>query len=164
MFISKTKPKSKSSFSWWLYYHDILNWQGLKQRDFPMDKQLKTLKTGLGCNPATGKIKALDEWWLKKIEFQSKGLDLFFEEKWDPLFGDSYATGKNVYTPSMEPSQPIILENDEEEKSSEDDEAYNFQNNPHHQSASMNDKTFITQFIKDISIPTQDTITQGLSG
>jgi len=72
----------------------------------------------------------------------------------------------------MEPSQPIILENDEEDESSEDDgngveeniEAYNFQNNPYFQSALMNEETFMTQFIEDISIPTQDTITQGLSG
>jgi len=47
-------------------------------------------------------------------------VNLFLEEKWDQLFGDSYATGKNVYTPSMEPSQPISLENNEENNSSED--------------------------------------------
>ncbi|KAJ8449883.1 hypothetical protein Cgig2_029245 [Carnegiea gigantea] len=149
------------------------------KNDWRLWKQLKTSETGLGWNPVTGKIEALDEWWLKKIEenkkfhkFRSKGVDPFLEEKWDQLFGDSYATEKNVYTPSMEPSQPIILENDEEDESSKDDgngveeniEAYNFQNNPYLQSVLMNEETFMTQFIKDISIPTQDTITQGLSG
>ena len=87
-------------------------------------------------------------------------MDPFLEKKWDQLFGDSYATGKNVYTPSMEPSQPIILENDKEDESSKDDgngveeniEAYNFQNNPYLQSALMNEETFMTQFIKDRSL------------
>ncbi|KAJ8444630.1 LOW QUALITY PROTEIN: hypothetical protein Cgig2_023693 [Carnegiea gigantea] len=146
------------------------------KNDWRLWKQLKILETVLGWNPVTGKIEASDEWWMKKIEenkkFHNKGVDPFLEEKCDELFGDSYATGKNVYTPSMEPSEPIILENDEEDESSEDDgngveehiEAYNFQNNPYLQSTLMNEKTFMTQFIKDISIPTQDTITQGLSG
>ena len=52
----------------------------------------------------------------------------------------------------MEPSQPIILENDEEDESSEDNgngvegnmEAYNFQNNHYVQSALMNEETFMT--------------------
>ncbi|KAJ8433885.1 hypothetical protein Cgig2_004607 [Carnegiea gigantea] len=79
---------------------------------------------------------------------------------------------KNVYTYLTEPSQPIILENDEEYESSDDDgndgeediEAYNFQNNPYLQSALMNEETFMVQSIEDINISTQDTITQGLSG
>lgn len=148
------------------------------KNDWRLWKQLKTSKTGLGWNPIAAKIEASDEWWLKKIEenkkfhkFRSKGVDPFLEEKWDQLFGDSYAMGKNAYTPSMEPSQPIILENDEEDESSEDDgngveeniESYNFQNKPYLQSVLINEETFMTQFIEDISIPTQGTITQGLS-
>ncbi|KAJ8435426.1 hypothetical protein Cgig2_013924 [Carnegiea gigantea] len=92
------------------------------KNDWRLWKQLKTSETKLG------KIEASDKWWLKKIEvnkkfhmFRSKDADPFLEEKWDQLFGNSYATGKNIYTPLMEPSQPIILENDEEDESSEDD-------------------------------------------
>ncbi|KAJ8430516.1 hypothetical protein Cgig2_012915 [Carnegiea gigantea] len=57
----------------------------------------------------------------KKIGCQC-GVDPFLEDKGNHLFGDSYAMGKNIYTPSMEPSQPIILENDEEDESSENDD------------------------------------------
>ena len=63
----------------------------------------------------------------------------FLEEKCDQLFGDSYATGKNIYTPSAEPSQPFVLENYEGNESTKDNGnaaedntgVYNFQNNPY---------------------------------
>ena len=41
------------------------------KNDWRLWKQLKTLETGLGWNPVTGKIEASDEWWLKKIEVSS---------------------------------------------------------------------------------------------
>lgn len=42
------------------------------KNDWRLWKQLKTLETGLGWNPIAGKIEALDEWWMKKIEENKK--------------------------------------------------------------------------------------------
>ena len=57
----------------------------------------------------------------------------------------------------MEPSQPIIVENDGGDESNEDNgnaaedntRVYNFQNNPYIQSNLMNEENLMTQFVKD---------------
>ena len=105
-------------------------------------------------------------WENKKFhKFRSKGVNPFLEVKWDLLFRDSYATGKFFYTPSMGPSQPIIIKNDggdesNENNSNEDNTGLdNFQSNPCIQSALMNEETFMAQFIEDISTPAKDTST-----
>ncbi|XP_057251333.1 uncharacterized protein LOC125497952 [Beta vulgaris subsp. vulgaris] len=83
------------------------------RRDWRNWTKLKSSETGLGWDPNSGKIDASDEWWQRKI----KGVNSTLETNWDKLFGDSYATGENVYVPSMDHIEDLTVgnENTEEE-------------------------------------------------
>ncbi|KAJ8446993.1 LOW QUALITY PROTEIN: hypothetical protein Cgig2_033562 [Carnegiea gigantea] len=116
-------------------------------------------------DPISGKIEASIEWWDKKIKenqyvkkFRDKGVSSLLEEKWEHIYGGTYATGENVYVPTMEP--PII--NVEEQGEGHEPEnhtlgeednlhMYNLQDNPYFQSVLANEDQFFTDFVEYVS-------------
>ncbi|KAL2921732.1 L10-interacting MYB domain-containing protein [Bienertia sinuspersici] len=98
------------------------------RKDWRNWKDLKSSETGLGWNPVTGKIDASDEWWQRKIKenpefrkFCQKGVNSTLEERWNNLFGDSYATGKNAFAASLDPDINVKEHGVEYEDFGEDD-------------------------------------------
>uniref|UniRef100_A0A803N2W9 DDE Tnp4 domain-containing protein n=1 Tax=Chenopodium quinoa TaxID=63459 RepID=A0A803N2W9_CHEQI len=99
------------------------------RKDWRHWKALKSKETGLGWNPQSGRIDATNEWWDQKIKeksdfkkFRHKGISAKLENKWDSLFGDSCATGDNVYAPSTDPVINIEEQNIEHENYDEEHE------------------------------------------
>ncbi|KAL2930162.1 hypothetical protein RDABS01_035572 [Bienertia sinuspersici] len=87
-------------------------------RDWRYWRDLKRSETGLGWDPISGKIDASDEWWKIKIKFKKfrqRGVNSTLEEYWIGLFGDSCATGDNVYIPAIEPIEDFTTENENTE-------------------------------------------------
>ncbi|KAJ8452563.1 hypothetical protein Cgig2_004899 [Carnegiea gigantea] len=83
------------------------------RKDWRAWKQFRNTETGLGWDPISGKIETSIEWWDKNLKenqyvkkFRDKGVSSLLKEKWEHIYGGTYAIGKNVYVPIMEP--PII--------------------------------------------------------
>ncbi|KAL2904937.1 hypothetical protein RDABS01_003647 [Bienertia sinuspersici] len=98
--------------------HPLNNSNSCKQkydtmrRDWHYWRDLKRLETGLGWDLISGKIDASDEWWKIKIKL---GVNSTLEECWICLFGDSCATGDNVYISTIEPIEDLTTENENTE-------------------------------------------------
>ncbi|KAJ8442705.1 hypothetical protein Cgig2_001798 [Carnegiea gigantea] len=138
------------------------------RKDWRACKQLRNIETGLGWDPISEKIEASTEWWDKKIKenqyvkkFRDKGVSSLLEEKWEHIYGGTYATGGNVYVPTMEP--PIInveeqgegheSKNHMEDRLGEEDNLhiYNLQDNPYFESILAEEDQFFTDFVKYVS-------------
>ncbi|KAJ8433897.1 hypothetical protein Cgig2_004619 [Carnegiea gigantea] len=138
------------------------------RRDWRAWKHLRSRKTGLGWDPISGKIEASAEWWDKKInenqyvkKFRDKGVSSLLKEKWEYIYGGTYATGENVYVPAMEP--PIInveeqaegheSKNHVEDRLQEEDNLhmYNFKDNPYFRSALADEDQFFTDFVQCVT-------------
>ncbi|KAJ8424598.1 hypothetical protein Cgig2_028658 [Carnegiea gigantea] len=132
-------------------------------KDWRTWKQLRNTETGLGWDPISEKIESSTEWWDKKIKenqyvkkFRDKGVSSLLEEKWEHIYGGTYATRENIYVPTMEP--PII--NVEEQGKGHESEnmkgrlgeednlhMYNLQDNPYFQSVLADEDQFFTDFV-----------------
>ncbi|KAJ8421445.1 hypothetical protein Cgig2_012091 [Carnegiea gigantea] len=138
------------------------------RKDWRAWKQLRNTKTGLGWDPLSGKIEATTEWWDKKIKenqyikkFRDKVVSSLLEEKWEHIYGGTYATGKNVYVPTMEPPLINVEEQGEGRESEkhiggqlgEEDNLYmyNLQDNPYFQLVLADEDQFFIDFIEYMS-------------
>ncbi|KAL2929618.1 L10-interacting MYB domain-containing protein, partial [Bienertia sinuspersici] len=126
------KDNGKTSFFKWKEIHDEVekrigrslnnpstckNKYDAMRKDWIKWKALKKSETGLGWDPITGKIDAPREWWTRKLKenqefskFRQRGVSSIHEDHWEFLFGDSCATGDNVYVPSMDPIEDQTIE------------------------------------------------------
>ncbi|XP_056691632.1 uncharacterized protein [Spinacia oleracea] len=129
------------------------------RKDWRNWKALKLSKTGLGWDPYTGKIDASTEWWQRKIKenpeykkFRLKGVNMELEVKWESLFGDSYATGENVYVPSMDHIEDLTVDNEkiEEENVGEHGGETYFPSNQF-TAALLNEERFFESFVEQAS-------------
>ncbi|XP_048495545.1 uncharacterized protein LOC125495053 [Beta vulgaris subsp. vulgaris] len=126
------------------------------RKDWIKWKSLKSSETGLGWDPISGKIDATDEWWQRKIKenpdfkkFRHRGVSLELEKKWEELFGDSYASGENVYVPSMDPIEDLTVEPENSE--GEDIEslgADTYLGNSQFTDALLNEDNFFQNFVE----------------
>ncbi|KAL2933663.1 L10-interacting MYB domain-containing protein, partial [Bienertia sinuspersici] len=114
---------------------------------------LKTSETGLGWDPISGRIEASNELWQKKIKenpefrkFWQRGVNSVLEEYWEILFGDSYASGENVYYPTMDSveDRTRVEEYIEEEGIGEE---MGYQSNQF-QEALLDEENFVDNFVE----------------
>ncbi|XP_074313642.1 uncharacterized protein LOC141648830 [Silene latifolia] len=145
--------------------------------DWYLWKFLKNGETGLGLDPASGRISASDEWWKNKIaakpdakKFKNKPLNPTFEDLYFQIFESKRATEEGVVAPSMDPSSVNVvnvegdLEGDLNEGNDEDDTYYEYSQ---HSSVLGNlesqEQSFYSNFLKEVSSDTQaPTSNQGL--
>ncbi|KAJ8423102.1 hypothetical protein Cgig2_009357 [Carnegiea gigantea] len=117
------------------------------------------MKNGCGQSINWRKIEKEENQYVKK--FRDKGVSSLIKEKWKHIYGGTYATGENVYVPTMQP--PIInvegqgegheSENHMKARLGEEDNLYmyNLQDNPYFQSVLTDEDQFFTDFVKYVS-------------
>ncbi|XP_021761998.1 uncharacterized protein LOC110726791 [Chenopodium quinoa] len=127
------------------------------RKDWRLWKNLKQSETGIGWDPKSGKIDATNEWWQRKIKensdfqrFRLRGVNLELEQKWEQLFGDSYATGENVYVPSIDPIEDLTIQNENlEEENIDNDGGDNYFPSDQYAQDLLNDEgNFFQHFIE----------------
>ncbi|KAJ8427246.1 hypothetical protein Cgig2_023912 [Carnegiea gigantea] len=92
---------------------------------------------------------------------KDKGVSSLLEEKWEHIYGRIYATGENVYVPTMQPPIINVEEQAEDHESKnhtkgrlgEEDNLhmYNLQDNPYFQSVLADEDQFFTDFVEYVS-------------
>ncbi|KAL2921783.1 histone H3-like centromeric protein CSE4 [Bienertia sinuspersici] len=117
------------------------------RKDWRNWKALKTSETGLGWDLISGRIEASNEWWQKKIkEVSTRGVNSVLEEQWEIMFGDSYASGENVYFPAMESVEDLIRVEEYIEEEGVGEEM-GYQSNQF-QDALLDEENFVDNFVE----------------
>ncbi|KAJ8432908.1 hypothetical protein Cgig2_004582 [Carnegiea gigantea] len=110
---------------------------------------------------------------LSSKSFEIK-VSTLLEENWEHIYGDAYATGKNIYVPTLEP--PIInieehendhqAENHMEERLGEEGNLhmYNLQGNSYFQSVLVYEDNFYKYFVKCVSNGNDDQTKKAIKG
>uniref|UniRef100_A0A803M9X6 DUF8040 domain-containing protein n=1 Tax=Chenopodium quinoa TaxID=63459 RepID=A0A803M9X6_CHEQI len=82
--------------------------------------------------------------------FRLRGVNLELEQKWEQLFGDSYATGENVYVPSIDPIEDLTIQNENlEEENIDNDGGDNYFPSDQYAQDLLNDEgNFFQHFIE----------------
>ncbi|XP_074302553.1 uncharacterized protein LOC141634198 isoform X2 [Silene latifolia] len=141
--------------------------------DWYLWKFLKNGETGLGLDPASGRISASDEWWKNKIaakpdakKFKNKPLYPTTEDLYFQIFEGKRATEEGVVAPSMDPSSVNVvnIEGDLTEGDGEDDAYFEYtQHSSVLGSLESQEQSFYNNFLKEVSSDAQaPTSNQGL--
>ncbi|KNA14990.1 hypothetical protein SOVF_102350, partial [Spinacia oleracea] len=85
-------------------------------------------------------------------KFRLKDINMELEEKWENLFGDSYATGENVYVPSMDHLEDLTIDNgNTEEENTENHGGETYFPSNQFTAALLNEEIFYESFVEQAS-------------